>query len=117
MNQVLYLQATRAGSDQHLGLRQKYALVCPIFALKNWVKQLQVFLTFLERKRAGIASGDEEPDDEEEGKGEDGNQVPGIHDAITNRLKREEQEESGKFKQSIAENFSKDNAPDLFQTR
>ena len=76
------------------------------------------FFTFLERKRAGIASGDEEPEDDEEGKeGEDGSQVPGIHDAITNRLKREEQEESGKFKQSIAENFSKDNAPDLFQTR
>ena len=84
-----------------------------------WAPIVQVFfLTFLERKRAGIASGDEEPDDDEEGKdGEDGNQVPGIHDAITNRLKREEQEESGKFKQSIAENFSKDNAPDLFQTR
>ena len=83
-----------------------------------WAPTVQVFLTFLERKRAGIASGDEEPEDDEEGKeGEDGNQVPGIHDAITNRLKREEQEESGKFKQSIAENFSKDNAPDLFQTR
>ncbi len=64
-----------------------------------------------ERKRAGIASGDEEL--EEDVKRGDS----GIHDAITNRLKREELEESGKFQQSIASNFSKEYVPDLVETR
>jgi hypothetical protein len=40
-----------------------------------------------------------------------------LHDAITNRLKREELEDSGKLQQSIAENFSALAAPDLFQER
>ncbi len=64
-----------------------------------------------ERKRAGITSGDEDLEDDAN-KGDSG-----IHDAITNRLKREELEESGKFQQSIASNFSKEYVPDLVDIR
>jgi hypothetical protein len=41
----------------------------------------------------------------------------GVHDAVTKRLKREELEESGKLKQSVAENFSKEAAPNLVEAR
>ena len=63
-----------------------------------------------ERKRAGVLSGD---DDDDEGDGE----ADGLHDAVTKRLKREELEDAGKLKLSVADNFSKEAAPDLVQTR
>ncbi len=64
--------------------------------------------SFSERKRAGLLSGEEDGEDEA---------AEPLHDAITNRLKREELEDSGKLQQSIAENFSTVAAPDLFQER
>lgn len=44
----------------------------------------------------------------------DGDTQP-LHSSITKRLKQAELEEAGKFKQSVAENFSKEAAPNLVQ--
>ena len=54
-------------------------------------------------------------DDDEEGDGD--GEADGLHDAVTKRLKREELEDAGKLKLSVADNFSKEAAPDLVLTR
>jgi hypothetical protein len=57
----------------------------------------------LEKKRRGF----EDDEDDEEG------ETDQIHDVISKRLKREELEESGKFKHSIAESYSKEKVSSL----
>jgi len=76
-----------------------------------WIRNLlpiEISLFVLERKRAGVLSGDEDSADGEAGP---------LHDAVTKRLKREELEEAGKLKESVVENFSKEAAPDLVEPR
>lgn len=58
---------------------------------------------FSEKRRRGI----EDDEDAEEG------DTDQIHSVITKRLKREELEESGKYKHSVADNYSKENVPSL----